>query len=42
MGQDRQAHDLAAGFVQADRIIRQRYDVQRLAPVPLETRGLVA
>ena len=29
-------------FAQADRIIRQRYEVQRLAPVPLETRGLVA
>jgi carbon-monoxide dehydrogenase large subunit len=39
---DRQGHDLDAAFAQADRIIRQRYEVQRLAPVPLETRGLVA
>ena len=39
---DRQADALDAAFAQADRIIRQRYDVQRLAPVPLETRGLVA
>ncbi|MGH8064764.1 MAG: xanthine dehydrogenase family protein molybdopterin-binding subunit [Candidatus Entotheonellia bacterium] len=34
--------DLAAAFTQADRIIRQRYHVQRLAPVPLETRGVAA
>jgi CO/xanthine dehydrogenase Mo-binding subunit len=33
---------LDAAFAQADRIIRQRYEVQRLAPGPLETRGLVA
>jgi aerobic carbon-monoxide dehydrogenase large subunit len=39
---DRQGHDLDAAFAQADRIIRQRYEVQRLAPVPLETRGLIA
>jgi aerobic carbon-monoxide dehydrogenase large subunit len=39
---DRQGHDLDATFAQADRIIRQRYEVQRLAPVPLETRGTVA
>ncbi len=39
---DRQGQDLDAAFAQADRIIRQRYEVQRLAPVPLETRGLVA
>ncbi len=39
---DRQGHDLDAAFAQADRIIRQRYEVQRIAPVPLETRGLVA
>lgn len=30
------------GSFVADRIVRQRYDVQRLAPVPLKTRGLVA
>jgi carbon-monoxide dehydrogenase large subunit len=34
--------DLAAAFTQADRIIRQRYHVPRLAPVPLETRGVAA
>ena len=39
---DRQGADLDAAFAQAERIIRQRYEVQRLAPVPLETRGLVA
>jgi aerobic carbon-monoxide dehydrogenase large subunit len=39
---DRQGHDLDAAFARADRIIRQRYEVQRLAPVPLETRGTVA
>src|SRR5262245_47277997 len=39
---DRQGADLDAAFAQADRIIRQRYEVQRLAPVPLETRGLIA
>jgi aerobic carbon-monoxide dehydrogenase large subunit len=39
---DRQGQDLDAAFAQADRIVRQRYEVQRLAPVPLETRGLVA
>jgi carbon-monoxide dehydrogenase large subunit len=39
---DRQSHELDAAFARADRIIRQRYEVQRLAPVPLETRGLVA
>jgi aerobic carbon-monoxide dehydrogenase large subunit len=39
---DRQGHDLDAAFARADRIVRQRYEVQRLAPIPLETRGLVA
>jgi carbon-monoxide dehydrogenase large subunit len=39
---DRQGHALDAAFAQAERVVRQRYDVQRLAPVPLETRGLVA
>jgi carbon-monoxide dehydrogenase large subunit len=34
--------DLTAAFAQADRVIQQRYQVQRLAPVPLETRGVVA
>jgi aerobic carbon-monoxide dehydrogenase large subunit len=34
--------DLQAAFAQADRVIEQRYHVQRLAPVPLETRGVAA
>ena len=34
--------DLTAAFAQADRIIRQRYHVPRLAPVPLETHRVVA
>ena len=34
--------DLAMAFAQADHIVRQQYQVQRLAPVPMETRGLVA
>ena len=34
--------DVAAAFAQADRVIQQRYHVQRLAPVPLETRGVTA
>jgi carbon-monoxide dehydrogenase large subunit len=34
--------NLAAAFAQADRIIQQRYHVPRLAPVPMETRGVAA
>ena len=34
--------DLAMAFAQADHIVRQHYQVQRLAPVPMETRGVVA
>ncbi len=34
--------DVSAAFAQADRVIQQRYHVQRLAPVPLETRGVAA
>jgi aerobic carbon-monoxide dehydrogenase large subunit len=34
--------DVAAAFAQADRVIQKRYHVQRLAPVPLETRGVAA
>ena len=34
--------DLAMAFAQADHIVRQQYQIQRLAPVPMETRGLVA
>ncbi|MEE9150144.1 MAG: xanthine dehydrogenase family protein molybdopterin-binding subunit [Candidatus Tectomicrobia bacterium] len=34
--------DLTTAFAQADHVVRQQYQVQRLAPVPMETRGLVA
>jgi carbon-monoxide dehydrogenase large subunit len=34
--------DLQTAFAEADRVIQQRYHVQRLAPVPLETRGVAA
>ena len=39
---DRQGSDLDAAFSQADNVIKQRYYVQRLAAVPMETRGCVA
>ena len=34
--------DLDAAFADADCVIRQRFDVQRLAPAPMEGRGLIA
>src|SRR5215471_9199848 len=34
--------DLEAALAQAEHVVRQRYRVQRLAPVPLETRGVLA
>ena len=34
--------NLDVAFAQADRVIQQRFHVQRLAPAPLETRGVVA
>src|SRR5215831_15584831 len=34
--------DVEAAFAQAAHVVQQRYRVQRLAPVPLETRGIVA
>ena len=34
--------DFEAALAQAEHVVRQRYRVQRLAPVPLETRGMVA
>ena len=37
-----QGGDLEKAFTQADHLIHQRYQVQRLTPVPLETRGMVA
>ena len=36
------AGDVEAAFAHADHVICQRYVVPRLAPVPLETRGVVA
>jgi aerobic carbon-monoxide dehydrogenase large subunit len=36
------AGDLDAAFAQANHVVRQRYAVPRLAPAPLETRGVVA
>ena len=38
----REGGDLEAAFTRADRVIKQSYHVQRLAPAPLETRGVVA
>ena len=37
-----QAGDLDGAFAQADRVVRQRYVVQRIVPAPLETRGVLA
>ncbi len=34
--------DVVAAFAQADHVVRQKYDSQRIAPAPLETRGIVA
>ncbi|HEY7493287.1 MAG TPA: xanthine dehydrogenase family protein molybdopterin-binding subunit [Candidatus Tectomicrobia bacterium] len=34
--------DVAAALAQAEHVVRQRYQVQRLAPAPLETRGIVS
>src|SRR5215475_4138737 len=34
--------DVAAAFAQAERVLQQRYHVPRLAPTPLETRGVAA
>jgi aerobic carbon-monoxide dehydrogenase large subunit len=36
------AGDMDAAFAQANHVIRQQYVVPRLAPAPLETRGVVA
>jgi aerobic carbon-monoxide dehydrogenase large subunit len=37
-----QAGDLDGAFAQADHVVRQQYLVPRLAPAPLETRGVIA
>jgi carbon-monoxide dehydrogenase large subunit len=34
--------DVAGAFAQADHVVRQQYGVQRVAPAPLETRGVLA
>ncbi len=34
--------DIDDAFAQADRVVKQRFDHQRLVPNPLETRGVVA
>ncbi|MCH7736906.1 MAG: xanthine dehydrogenase family protein molybdopterin-binding subunit [Chloroflexi bacterium] len=37
-----QGGDIEEAFAQADHVVRQKYRVPRLAPSPLETRGVVA
>jgi len=34
--------DVAAAFAQADHVVRQKYDSQRIAPAPMEPRGILA
>ncbi len=34
--------DVKAAFAQADHVTRQRFDAQRIAPIPMETRGVIA
>ena len=38
----RQGGDLDQAFSQADRVIKQRFEIQRLAPAPLEARAVAA
>jgi carbon-monoxide dehydrogenase large subunit len=37
-----QGGDLDGAFAQADHVVRQTYHIQRVAPAPLENRGVVA
>ncbi|MCH8958816.1 MAG: 3-oxoacid CoA-transferase subunit A [Proteobacteria bacterium] len=37
-----QGGDVAAAFAQADHVVRQQYDSQRIALVPMENRGIIA
>ena len=37
-----QGGDIDQAFIQADHIVRQRYQIPRLAPSPMEARGVVA
>ena len=39
---EREGGDLDGAFDQADRVIKAHYEVQRVAPAPLENRGVVA
>ena len=34
--------DVEAAFAQADHVVRQKYDSQRIAPAPMEPRGILA
>jgi len=34
--------DVSAAFAQADHVVRQKYDSQRIAPAPMEPRGILA
>jgi len=34
--------DVEAAFAQADHVVRQKYDSQRIAPAPIEPRGILA
>lgn len=34
--------DVDAAFAMADHVVKQKYDSQRVAPAPLETRGIIA
>ena len=34
--------DVESAFAHADLVVRQKYDSQRIAPAPLETRGIIA
>ena len=37
-----QGGDLDAAFAQADHVVRERFQIQRLAPAPMESRGVAA
>jgi carbon-monoxide dehydrogenase large subunit len=38
----REGGDVDAGFAQADRVVKQHFEVQRLAPAPMENRAVAA
>ena len=37
-----QGGDLDAAFAKADRVVREKFQIQRLAPAPMESRGVAA